>query len=69
MKKINYIDHKYTNNAVCPYCGYMDKDSWELPENDNETQCASCGKEYFYERYVSATYSTYKKEENEATNE
>lgn len=54
------IDHECTDNAVCPYCGHVDKDSWELPENDSETQCGSCGKEYFYERSVFVSYSTHK---------
>lgn len=54
------IDHEFTNNAVCPYCGYVDKDSWELSDNDDETQCASCDKVYSYKRNVSITYSTKK---------
>lgn len=56
------IDHECTDNAVCPYCGHVNKDSWELPGNDDETQCGSCGKEYFYERSELITYYTYKKE-------
>lgn len=23
-------DHHYENNAICPYCGFIEQDSWEL---------------------------------------
>ena len=54
------IDHEYTYDAVCPYCGHVDKDSWELTEDDDETYCVSCEREYSYERNVSITYTTHK---------
>lgn len=51
------IDHTGTPNAVCPYCGYEDPNSWELG-SDGETRCPDCGKMYLYSREVVATYTT-----------
>lgn len=48
------------DNAVCPYCGEENEDSWELDERGGDTECGSCGKEYHYERDVSITYTTTK---------
>jgi len=46
------IDHKFTNEIVCPYCGYEFSDSWEYldPSNDShdgeeiDVECLECGK-------------------------
>ena len=57
------IDHDNTNNLVCPYCGYEDRDSWEVypGEEDLEVcECGSCGKEFRAWRNISITYSTEK---------
>ena len=57
------MDHEYTDYAVCPYCGYVDKDSWELNlgpglDGDGDVSCNSCGKDFFVSRNVTVTYST-----------
>lgn len=57
------IDHEYTNEVVCPYCGYKDRDSWELSDNDGETYCGRCDKEFAYTRNISISYCTSKIEE------
>ncbi len=59
------IDHEYTYNLVCPYCGYEDKDEWELSDNEGETFCGRCDEEFAYTRHVSISYSTSKIESNE----
>jgi transcription elongation factor Elf1 len=60
------IDHKYTRNIVCPYCGYEDRDSWEVcPEEEDLgiVECGRCEKEFYASRIVTVEYSTYKIEE------
>ena len=61
----------YRDEATCPYCGYVGRDSWELfgpDDEDNDAQCGSCGKEYRVSRNVSVTYTSQKMEpEQEAT--
>ena len=55
------IDCWLTDQAVCPYCGYADQDSWELGdggEGSFETDCGECGLEYIVERHVSVSYSS-----------
>ena len=53
-----------TDNAVCPYCGYEERDSWEISlgdgygEGDGEHTCGKCDKEYRVSRYVHVTYNT-----------
>jgi hypothetical protein len=60
------IDHTLTSNAVCPYCGHVDRDSWELGDGSSgdeigETECGGCGKTYVWVRSVTVDYSTQKK--------
>lgn len=49
--------------AVCPHCGYVDPDSWELgryqgEDDDGVAECPECGREYAWARRVSYTYET-----------
>lgn len=55
-------DCSHENECVCPYCGDVNADSWELGtggEEDGETECGSCGRPYTYQRHVSVSYSTH----------
>lgn len=45
--------------AVCPYCGYVHHDSWELDDED-KIFCNNCEKEFFVCREIVATYSTHR---------
>lgn len=60
------LDHKYENNAICPYCGFIDQDSWEIgdgDEGDFDSTCGHCEKEYRVSRMTRIEYSTSKKED------
>ena len=59
------IDNKYTNELVCPYCGYEHSDSWELSEDCSEIDCGDCGKSFSYSRIVNVEYTTEKIKCNE----
>lgn len=50
------IDHEYTDEIVCPWCGYKMSDSWEMSD-DGEYDC-DCGKSFEYTRNYSVDYST-----------
>ncbi len=57
-------EFEYEIDAICPYCGSKQMDSWELSGDDgeeNETYCGSCGEEFKYVRNIEVTYSTYQK--------
>lgn len=44
----------------CPYCGWVDKDSWELGdggEGIGEIECSDCEKTIAWERHISINYS------------
>lgn len=57
---ISMINHEYTDNIVCPYCGYTFEDSWEFDgECDNE-DCPECEKAFSWSRSVTIDYSTTK---------
>ncbi len=57
------IDHSFTDEIVCPHCGYKFHDSWELNDQDGTKQdCAECGEEFELAVNFEVTYSTYKKE-------
>lgn len=53
-------DTEYTNNMICPYCGYEDIDSWEFDYDVGECDCPRCGKTFEYTRQVEVTYCTEK---------
>lgn len=61
MKK---IEHEYTQEIVCPYCGCELGDSWEQ-NDDGNIDCDNCGEEYHYERIIDITYITTKIEKDE----
>jgi len=58
---VSVIDHDFTRNIVCPYCGHVDRDSWEWnngEEGDGEAECGECEKSYGVSRHVMVKYST-----------
>jgi hypothetical protein len=59
------VKYNYENYATCPYCGEIDRDSWEIDfgpalihEGKAENTCGSCNKNYIVERHCSVTYSS-----------
>ena len=56
------IDHEYTDNLICPYCGNEDRDSWEQPEGEELglIECGECYKKFYGTRHIEVTYSTEK---------
>ena len=57
------IDHEFTKEIVCPYCGYIHSESYEFgngEEGDGEDECGECGKKFRWSRMVSVDYSTEK---------
>jgi len=60
---IEELDTEYTDEITCPYCGWVNNDSWEADEN-GITFCGKCEKDFEFTRNVEVTYSTYRLEEN-----
>jgi hypothetical protein len=54
------IDTYRTDNLVCPHCGYIDKDSWEMPDSSDKAECPECGKTFAYDRQYDVTYTSQK---------
>jgi len=61
--KVDDVDHKYTVEIVCPWCGYEHGDSWERSEDDGTDNCDKCGKFFEWSRNITVDYTTEKKEE------
>jgi uncharacterized Zn-finger protein len=59
------LDCKYNDEPVCPYCGHIYTDAWELGDcgDGTEVECGKCEKEFkvFSDRHI--TYNTYKLEQ------
>lgn len=58
------IDHSYTDEIVCPHCGYKFIDSFEYFGNSecaDNIYCDECEKEFDAVRNISVSFSTYKK--------
>lgn len=63
MSEIRDIDHEYTQEIVCPFCGCEFIDSWDV-ESDKEDigliECGECEKDFYATRHIEVTYSTEK---------
>lgn len=63
------IEHEYTREPVCPYCGREVRDAWEInfgPGCDGETEieCGWCERTFTCVRHVTVEYSTEEIEES-----
>lgn len=45
---------------ICPYCGWIDRDSWEFGSESGEFQCPECKRDFFVEVETELYYSYYK---------
>ena len=57
------IEHEFTVNVVCPWCGHRERDSWDRHMNDGdceEDDCSACLKPFMVSCIVSIEYSTEK---------
>jgi hypothetical protein len=54
------FSREYTDEVICPHCGYEHRDSWEF--QDGEHDCPDCEKSFTLSRNVSVTYDTKKLE-------
>lgn len=57
------IDHEYTKEIVCPYCGCEFTDSWEYSSDDEDLgliECYNeeCGKSFYAYRDIDISYVT-----------
>ena len=62
------VDTSYTDLATCPYCGHVERDSWEIGggyEGDTENTCNACGATYDVRISVVTTYTTRKQTKGE----
>lgn len=61
------IEHKYTSEIVCPYCGDELGDSWEFGsgrQDIGEVDCPNCEKTFIAYRNIEVTYNTWKKDDD-----
>lgn len=48
----------HTNAPVCPWCGHVMKDAWELSDSQ-KTDCGECLKPIHVYRHAAITYNTF----------
>lgn len=57
-------DTELTREPVCPLCGYVERDAWEIDfggiEGDTIHSCSSCGTDYSLSKTVTVHYSSEK---------
>lgn len=59
-------DDDYSDdNLRCPFCGYEERDSFELSDEDDEYICPQCGSTLKYNRVVKMSYDIEVVEEKE----
>lgn len=60
------MDEDYCDdNLRCPFCGYENKDSFELSDEDDEYTCPQCGSTLKYHREIKVSYYVEVVEEKE----
>lgn len=57
------FDTEHAQDVVCPRCGYVERNAWEIDfgpclDGDAETCCNRCGAVLLVTRYVEVTYTT-----------
>ena len=52
------INHQYTSELVCPYCGHEHTDSWELADTQDRYDCESCSKRFSYTSEITRTFTS-----------
>ncbi len=55
------IDHEFTKEIICPFCGHPVSDSWEIQPDEDILECNFCWEKFYYCREVEVTYSTSRK--------
>lgn len=55
-KDVEPKERLYTNNVICPYCGYENVDSWECEDDEEACECGCCGSIFAYQRKVAIEY-------------
>lgn len=50
------VEETSEEEFTCPYCGYVDEDAFELPD-DGEIDCPQCHSKIKYQREVTVTYN------------
>lgn len=64
--KKKQIDHEYTDEIVCPHCGYEFGDSWEYDEDDGEMiECQDCDKSFRLDVNYTVSYVSSKVEKED----
>jgi len=61
MSKASISESIYDDDyPICPYCGYVEIDAWELELTDDESEhdCSNCERIYLITRNVSVTYTS-----------
>jgi len=58
------IDHRRTDEVVCPHCGHICSESWEFGDDDTH-ECPICDKPFGITRNHTVTYTTHKIEESD----
>ena len=58
------IDHEYTDDITCPYCGYkITEEPWEygnvFSEDETRIECPDCEKEFASTCYTTYSFSTH----------
>lgn len=58
------IDHEYTKEIVCPWCGHELDNAWKYAYEEyiGLVNCGNCDKELYVYASISVTYSTEKAE-------
>jgi hypothetical protein len=66
-KELQPHEYEYKDNITCPYCGWVDRDSWEVGfggiEGELEIECGRCEKTFKCCRSVTVKYTSAKPEQ------
>jgi len=57
MSGAKEIDHEFTDEVVCPHCGYVLSDSWDFDDGDG-ADCPECNCKFKISVHHTIEYST-----------
>lgn len=51
-------EENYESQLKCPVCGWEDQNSWEISDDEGETECGRCGAVLEFIRNITIDYCT-----------
>ena len=57
LKPEDDVEDTVNDDLECPFCGYVQRDSWELCDSDDDYECGKCGAIFSFTTETTRTFT------------